>query len=71
MAKTSEAKLRANKKYFAKAYKQVKLAMPNAEAERLTEFCKTHNLTKAGLIRRLLTEYMDRVESEESENSAK
>ena len=50
----SEAQKRANKKYFDNHYAQVKLTMPKEEADALTEYCKAHGLTKAGLIRELI-----------------
>ena len=50
----SEAQKKADKKYFEKAYTQVKLAMPKEEAIALDEYCKKHNLTKAGFIRNLI-----------------
>lgn len=45
---------KADKKYFEKAYTQVKLAMPKEEAAALDKYCKKHNLTKAGFIRDLI-----------------
>ena len=56
----SEARKRANKKYFDNNYSQVKLTMPNEEAEALTEHCKTHGYTKAGFIREAIKEKMQK-----------
>jgi hypothetical protein len=51
----SEAKRKADKKWHDANYKQVKLSMPNAEAEALNDYCTSNNLTsKAGFIRRLI-----------------
>lgn len=50
----SEAQRKANKKYFAENYRQVKLAMPNDEADALRQYCKNHGLTVAGFIRGLV-----------------
>ena len=36
----SEAQRKANDKYFKENYKQVKLSMPNDEADALEEYCK-------------------------------
>ena len=58
----SEAKKRANKKYFDKAYKQVKLSMPKEEAEQLDEYCKAKGHTKAGFIRQAIKDKMARNE---------
>ena len=56
----TEAQRRAHDKYFSKAYKQVKLAMPNDEAEALEKYCSEHGYTKAGFIRRAIIEAMAR-----------
>lgn len=54
------AQRKANEKYFKENYKQVKLSMPNDEAEALDEFCNIHGLTKAGFIRQAIKEKMQR-----------
>ena len=41
-------------------YKQVKLSMPNAEAEALERYCEIKKLTKAGFIRQAIKDKMDR-----------
>lgn len=56
----SEAKKRANKKYYDKAWTQVKLSMPKEEAEALTVYCEEKGYTKAGFIRQAIK---DRIES--------
>ena len=56
----TEARKRANKKYFDKNYSQVKLTMPNDEAVALTEHCKAHGYTKAGFIREAIKEKMEK-----------
>lgn len=56
----TESQRRAHDKYFSKAYKQVKLAMPNDEADALEKFCSEHGYTKAGFIRRAISETMAR-----------
>lgn len=58
----SEAKKRANKKYFDKAYKQVKLSMPKEEAEYLEQYCKDKGYTKAGFIRQAIKDKIARNE---------
>lgn len=50
----SEAQRKANKKYFAENYSQVKLSMPNDEAAALRQYCSDHGLTVAGFIRGLV-----------------
>ena len=54
----TDAQRRAHEKYFSKAYKQVKLAMPIEEAEALEQFCSLHHLSKAGFIRQAIKEAM-------------
>ena len=49
----SEAKRRSNDKYIASHYSQVKLSMPNAEAEALSEYCGRYGLTKAGTSKKI------------------
>lgn len=56
----SDAQKKANKKYYDNNYKQVKLSMPNKEAEILERFCKAHNYTKAGFIREAVKEKIER-----------
>ena len=56
----SEAQRKANDKYIAEHYKQVKLSMPNEEADALTAFCAEHGHTKAGFIRQAIKEKMAR-----------
>lgn len=51
MSALSAAQRKANDKYIKEHYSQVKLSMPNAEAEALDTYCKAHGLTKAGFIR--------------------
>ncbi len=58
----SEAQRKANKKYFSTHYSQVKLSMPNNEAQRLNDFCAVHSYTKAGFIRRAISEAIEREE---------
>lgn len=50
----SEAQRKANKKYFDKAWSQVKLTMPKDEADALRQYCSAHGLTVAGFIRGLI-----------------
>lgn len=61
----TEAQRRANKKYYDKNYRQVKLSMPNDEADILESFCVAHNYSKAGFIREAIKEKMEREEKEE------
>ena len=57
----SEAQKKASKKYFDTNYKQVKLSMPNTEAEALENHLKEfHYDSKAGFIRTAIKEKMDR-----------
>lgn len=62
----TEAQRKANDKYIAKNYKQVKLSMPNAEAEELERFCEERKFTKAGFIREAVKEKMARIRADES-----
>ena len=50
----SEAQRKANKKYFDKAWSQVKLTMPKDEADALRQYCSGHGLSVAGFIRGLV-----------------
>ena len=52
----TDAQRRAHDKYFNKAYSQIKLSMPNDEAEALRAYCSAHGLTVAGFIRGLIRE---------------
>lgn len=56
----SEAQRRAHEKYFKENYKQVKLSMPNEEADALEKHCSTYGYTKAGFIRQAIQEKMGR-----------
>ena len=56
----TEARKKANEKYIQNNYKQVKLSMPNAEAEALDEYCKAKECSKAGFIRQAIKEKMER-----------
>lgn len=62
----SDAQKKANKKYFEKNYKQVKLSMPIDEAEKLEFFCELTGHTKAGFIRKAIDEKMSPNKMEES-----
>lgn len=59
MMPRSEAQKRADKKYFKENWKQVKLSMPKQEADALDKFCADKGFTRAGLIRKLIKEYME------------
>lgn len=61
----SESQRKANDKYIAANYKQVKLSMPKKEAEILEAFCKERNRSKAGLIREAIKEKMEHIIEEE------
>lgn len=50
----TESQRKANKKYFAENYTQVKLAMTKEEAAALRDYCKAHGLKVAGFIRGLI-----------------
>ena len=58
----SDAKKRANKKWTEKNYTQVKLSMPNEEAETLDNYCKEKGHTKAGFIRQAIKDKIARNE---------
>ena len=60
MVALSDAQKKANEKYIKNNYKQVKLSMPNAEAEALERYCEIKNLTKAGFSRQAIKDKMDR-----------
>ena len=60
MLALSEAQRRANDKYIKENYKQVKLSMPNEEAQALDEYCKQKECSKAGFIRQAIKEKMER-----------
>ncbi len=61
----SDAQRRANNKYIREHYRQVKLSMPNEEAEALDKHCSEHGYTKAGFIRQAIQEKMDRDNAQE------
>lgn len=56
----SDAQRRAHEKYFKENYRQVKLSMPNEEAEALEKHCASNGYTKAGFIRQAIREKMER-----------
>ncbi len=56
----SASQRKANDKYIAANYKQVKLSMPKEEAETLETYCAANGLTKAGFIRVAIKEKMER-----------
>ena len=56
----SEAQRRANDKYIKEHYKQVKLSMPNEEADLLEAHCKEFQYSKAGFIRQAIQEKIER-----------
>ena len=60
MLALTDARKKANEKYIQNNYKQVKLSMPNAEAETLDQCCKSKGLTKAGFIRQAIKEKMEK-----------
>ena len=66
----SHAQRAAHEKYFKKAYSQIKLSMPNDEAEALEKFCNEHGYSKAGFIRRAIREEMDTVKNNSELDSA-
>lgn len=56
----SEKKRKTNDKYIAEHYSQVKLSMPNDEAEELTDFINQNkDMSKAGFIRYLIKKGME------------
>lgn len=56
----TDAQKRAHEKYFNENYRQVKLSMPKEEAEALERYCAEHGLTKAGFIRQLIREAIEK-----------
>lgn len=56
----SESQRRANEKYLKEHYRQVKLAIPNEEADALEAHCKAYCYTKAGFIRQAIREKIER-----------
>ena len=50
----SDSRRKANDKYIAEHYARVALSMPKEEAAALDDYCKRHNLSKAGFIRQLI-----------------
>lgn len=56
----TEAQKKANEKYFKENWKQVKLSMPKEEAETLDKFCAEKGYTRAGLIRMLVKDFIDK-----------
>ena len=56
----TDAQRRANDKYIKEHYRQVKLAMPNDEADALERHCAARGCPKAGFIRQAITEKIAR-----------
>ena len=56
----SESQRKANDKYIKEHYRQVKLSMPNEEADALEKHCVDYRYTKAGFIRQAIREKMER-----------
>lgn len=56
----SEAQRKANDKYIKEHYRQVKLSMPNEEADLLESHCEKFQYTKAGFIRKAIQEKIER-----------
>lgn len=56
----TEAQRKANDKYIKEHYRQVKLSMPNEEADELERYCSSNGYTKAGFIRQAIQEKMER-----------
>ena len=56
----TDAQRKANDKYIKEHYRQVKLSMPNEEADSLEQHCKKFGYTKAGFIRQAIQEKMER-----------
>lgn len=56
----TDAQRKANDKYIKEHYRQVKLSMPNEEADALEEHCMKYGYTKAGFIRKAIREKMER-----------
>lgn len=56
----SEAKKRANKKWESNNCKQLRLVLPNEQAERLENFCKNTGQSKNGFIKLAIDEKLDR-----------
>lgn len=61
----SDAQRKANEKYIKEHYRQVKLSMPNEEADALEAHCAAYSYTKAGFIRQAIREKMERDGSQE------
>ena len=62
MVALTDARKKANEKWTKGNYKQVKLSMPNEEAEALEQYCKEKGHTKAGFIRQAIKDKMERGE---------
>lgn len=65
----TEAQRKANDKYIKEHYRQVKLSMPNEEADELEKHCTDYGYTKAGFIRQSIREKMarDKAAAEEAQ----
>ena len=58
----SDAQKRADKKYRASHYKQMKIDVTIEYMKTLDFYCKLHNISKAGFIRSAVWEKMEREE---------
>lgn len=56
----TEAQRRANDKWTAANMKQVKLSLPNKEAEELQAYCDQKGIARTTFIRRAIRELMER-----------
>ena len=54
----SEARHRANEKWNAKAYDEIKVRVPKGDKEKIQTYAQSRNETVNGLINRLITEAM-------------
>lgn len=59
MMAVSEKQKAASKRWISENYTQVKLSMSNQEAKALADYCAAKNISKAGLIRRLIKETIE------------
>lgn len=56
--KSSDARIRANRKYMEKTYKKLQVMIKPEEYDMIDSYCKTHNISKAQFIVNVCSDYI-------------
>ena len=65
----SEARHRANEKWNAKAYDEIKVRVPKGDKEKIQAYAQSHGETVNGFINRLIAEAMGVDKTEEASDN--